>query len=155
MKYDKNTTDGDTDDGEEDYTETDVIHVNRCLRIFSYVRDVLLLVLNIFTFIGDYSVKLAAETSPDSDTVRNLQVWNGRLCSLALRVQDAVTNVGAELYPPLDDEEIANKYEILLNLLREFLALVRSSGVSEILFTHNIELGGKLEELENLLATFS
>lgn len=137
------------DDGEEDYTAEDVVHVRKCLGLFIYVRDVLILVLNVFTLIGDHSVNLS------DGNLENLQVWNAKVCLFAKRIQDAVTNAGAELYPPLEDVEIEAKYQLVVNLLVEYFSLLKSEGVVEILLDINVDLHGKLNRLHDLLSEIS
>lgn len=125
----------DNQDGEEDYVEADVHIVRTCIQLFEQAREAMVCGLKALTFVGDN-----ISDSYHEQEILIRQNWIAQ-CSLNTKTfLDLITNVGAELYPPLDAEEIGVKYEEARLFADRYLrTLIRYNEVYDTELRDNIQ----------------
>jgi hypothetical protein len=113
----------DNEDGEEDYVESDVGMVRTCLLLFDCCREAMVCGLKALTFIGDH----ISNESLEAHEVINGQQWIARCSNDTKTLLNFITNVGAELYPPLVAEDISLKFEEARVFALQYLGMLSDS----------------------------
>jgi len=140
-----NEEDGDDDDNEDNdviYQPDDFKIVEPCVSYIFSSLESLNLSLQVMTLVGDTSTSRSPTSHDDSVFSASIhssycQVWVAKISSLSCKIQDAVIDLGSELYPPLDDlVTISNNCNKLLDWLRLLKSYLCEASAREIISNH-------------------
>lgn len=155
INEDKDSEDIDEDDDDENYNTEDILYVNKSMYLFKLSKDAVVLGMNIITLVGDEVSKAMGSSIDDTIAVEK---WIATVHIYSIKLQDiAVTDIGAELYPPLNFDVVNEKYSIGLSLLNDYLKLLNSHmGIIDVIIQSNSEIKStiniiseKLDQLNN------
>eukprot|EP01031_Cornospumella_fuschlensis_P026711 gene26711-32277_t len=140
--------DGYYDDGDErDYSAEEVVAVERCVCLMKQAQRLLKLLLAAATALGD-SLQGAVEESERRTVFRVL----AHCALLAYVLEGAVIDLGAELYPPLQDVQLGQAFQSLVDGGRKALRLLRTETLQRVL---NEEQREMMEDIDGQLTPLS
>lgn len=138
---------GDDVDDERDYSVEEVEVVERCVSLMRITQTLLKLLLGAATALGD-SLFSGAEESEKDISFRLL----ARCSLIAYVLEGAVIDLGAELYPPLQDQMVRQASQSLGDTVRKALRLLRTPALDRVL---GDEQRRGLEDIEAQLTPLS
>jgi hypothetical protein len=115
------------------YDESEVILVTKCAGKITEIGNVLLSGLSDMTKLADSienssaSPELSETTSPTSqyDELRmSARVWVSKIVDQVDILSDAIIDLGAELYPPIDEIAAMNSYDLVEQKLIDFTTIM-------------------------------
>jgi Grap2 and cyclin-D-interacting len=110
---DEHNDDGDGDEDNEDdvpYTAADLVTVKQCVELMKHCTEVLKSGLGSMTYIAD---TVNNGSSGDSSLVRHCEAWVADMSGRFESLSNSITDLGAELYPPLLQPLVLVRYELL------------------------------------------
>lgn len=130
----------DCSDEERDYSEEEVGVVDQCVLLMRQTQKLLKLLLNTATSLGDSVASMVEK--PERDAAYRLLAR----CSLTAYVlEGAIIDLGAELYPPLQDTQVRKAFQGLLDSLHKALRLLRIPAIDCVLRPDEREEMGNIE----------
>lgn len=122
--------DEDEDDDDEPYTMEEVDIVEPCLRMMECALVALKLALSTMTVVAD-NISLSPAASQDAK--RQCETWVSNLYAAIKSSEDTITDLGAELYPPIANDKISTFKSDLTATLSRLATLLNSEQYTPLL----------------------
>jgi len=163
---DNNENDDDFNfDEDVEYNSTEIIIVNKCILLIKSSLDCMKVALSLMTCVADNITnsksqkEVAANIISDSITLNDLDKplseiqcdeWIGKIHQACKIMDSCALSLGGELYPPIEDEDINEKYISLLDALNSTNILLQEDVYKSLLTT---EIVNMLENILNITTT--
>ena len=121
--------------------------MNKCLAIFRYAIEIQTFGLHVMTFVGDKSNELVTTEINSQAKINEIELWISSFNLFNTVIQDNVTDLGAELYPPLETTQIEQQYEILRQSLLSYFELMSNLLIYMEFLSKDLNIIDKLNNL--------
>lgn len=140
--------DFDDDDENREYTADELVVVESSVSAIRLALDLSKTVLSIMTTVGD---RIAENQSDDTEIVKHCQSVIAVLVDSIAILENQVTDLGAELYPPVQasDSQLVSHYQLLVNNMKQTFSLLKVETIVNNLVESEVKTMTSMEQRLN------